>query len=150
MTEFRRDIPPGWMPGLADYPFKLYLDKLKMWYRLYDGADETVGPLVAGRLQGRAHQLALKFRLARPDGSMDVGDSALIRLPVDEVRDPNDPNIILQHALPSGIQALCTKLRDAFGIQDQDYISAALNKFFSLRQGRRTQQEYAVDFEESY
>ena len=50
----------------------------------------------AGRLYGRAMpcfssscQLeSFWLRVPRPDGSFDVGDSALVRLPVDEVRDP--------------------------------------------------------------
>eukprot|EP00439_Symbiodinium_sp_Y106_P034604 s9054_g4.t1 len=41
---------------------------------------------------------------------MDVGSDALVRLPVDEVRDPSDPNIVVQRAIPSGVQALCKAL----------------------------------------
>ena len=28
-----------------DYPLKLYLERVKMWYRIYEGPDESVGPL---------------------------------------------------------------------------------------------------------
>ena len=88
LTEYRRDVPPGWQPALPDYPLRLYFDKLTLRYRVYDGPDECVGPLVAGRLHGRAHRIALQLRVPRPDGTFDQGDSALVRLAVDEVRDP--------------------------------------------------------------
>ncbi|CAJ1350756.1 unnamed protein product, partial [Effrenium voratum] len=65
-------------------PFKLFFERLRMWYRLYDGADETVGPLVAGRLQGRAQKIALGLRLVVPMGNYDVGDAALVKISVDE------------------------------------------------------------------
>ena len=91
LQEYRKDVPPGWSPGLPDYPLRLYFEKVKLWYRCFDGTDESVGPLLAGRLQGRAQKIALGLRLVRPDGQYDVGDSALVRLTVDEVRDPMDP-----------------------------------------------------------
>ena len=48
-----------------------------------------MGPVIAGRLYGRAHRIAMQLRVPRPDGNVDQGDAALVRLPVDEVRDPN-------------------------------------------------------------
>ena len=97
LSEYRKDVPPGWMPGIPDYSLRLYLDRVRMWYRLYDGPDETVGPLLAGRLGGRAQKIALSLRLPDPHGNVDVGDAALVRLAVDEVRDPNNPAMIIQH-----------------------------------------------------
>ena len=49
LTEYRREVPPGWGPGIQDYPLKSYVEKLRLWYRVFDGADEIIGPLVAGR-----------------------------------------------------------------------------------------------------
>lgn len=46
LTEYRRDVPPGWGPGLPDYPLRSYFEKLRLWYRVFEGADEVVGPLV--------------------------------------------------------------------------------------------------------
>ena len=69
LQEYRKDVPPGWIPGMADYPLRLYLERVKMWYRLYDGPDETVGPLIAGRLGGRAQKIALSLRLVDPHGN---------------------------------------------------------------------------------
>ena len=45
LDEYRRDVPPGWEPGQPRYSLKQYLERIKMWYRLYDGPDENVGPL---------------------------------------------------------------------------------------------------------
>ena len=147
LHEYRRDVPPGWGPNLPDYPLKTFFERLKMWYRLYDGPDETVGPLVAGRLTGKAQKLALSLRLPRPDGQVDIGSDALVRLPVDEVRDPANPQVILQHHIVSGIQALCDKLRETFGHTDQEMASRSLESLFELRRGKLSLQEYAVEFD---
>ena len=147
LHEYRRDVPPGWGPNIPDYPLKTYFDRLKMWYRLYDGPDETVGPLVAGRLVGRAQKLALQLRLPRPDGQVDVGSDALVRLSVEEVRDPSNPSVILQQSIISGIQALCNKLRETFGNTEQELASRSLEAFFEIRRGKMTLQEYAVEFD---
>ncbi|CAJ1334047.1 unnamed protein product, partial [Effrenium voratum] len=136
LTECRKDVPPGWSPGNPDYPLRLFFEKLKLWYRIYDGPDESVGPLVAGRLGGRAQKIALSLRLPRPDGQTDVGDAALVRLSVDEVRDPANPMVVLQNHVPSDIQALATALREAFGQSDQELTTQALEQFFELRRGK--------------
>ena len=150
LQEYRKDTPPGWSPGLPDYPLRLYFEKVKLWYRCYEGTDESVGPMLAGRLQGRAQKIALGLRLVRPDGQYDVGDSALVRLTVDEVRDPMDPTQILQHHIPSGVQALATALRDAFGQSDQELTTSSLEAFFGLKRGRLSLQEYAAEWELRY
>ena len=147
LHEFRRDIPPGWAPGLPDYPLKLFFDRLKLWYQVYDGDDTMVGPLVAGRLQGKAQRLGLTLRLPRPDGNVDVGGEALSRLAVEEVRDPANPDIILQAHIPSGIQALCNALKDAFGVSDQEMVSKSLEDFFEFRRGKLSFQEYAIEWD---
>ena len=99
LQEYRRDIPPGWIPGDASYPLRTYFDKLKLWYRIANVEDEAIGPLVAGRLYGRASTIAMSLRVPRPDGTFDVGDAALVRLAVDEVRDPAT-NVIIQNHIP--------------------------------------------------
>ena len=43
---------------------------------------------MAGRLQGKAQRRGMQLRLPRPDGGVDVGSEALVRLSVEEVRDP--------------------------------------------------------------
>ena len=145
LGEFRKDVPPGWAPGDPTYPLKLYMERLRMWYRTYDGMDETVGPLVAGRLQGRAQAIAHSLRLPNPHGRVDVGDAALVRLSVEEVRDPMNGQII-QHAIPSGVQALCNALKEAFGDAEQVQATRSLEIFFDMKRGRLSLQEFAVEW----
>ena len=146
LQEFRRDIPPGWTPGDSAYPLRLYFDKLKLWYRICNLDDEIIGPLIAGRLYGRAAKIALNLRVPRPDGGFDTGDAALARLSVDEVRDPQSGNIIQSH-IPSGVQYLTSALKAAFGQQDQDLATQALEKFFNISRNKMTLAEYSVEFE---
>ena len=89
----------------------------------------------------------MQLRLARPDGTMDVGSDALVRLPVDEVRDPSDPNIVVQRAIPSGVQALCKALPDAFGLSDHEMVSRSIEDFFEFRRGKMTFQEYSTEWD---
>ena len=129
-----------------DYPLKLYLERVKMWYRIYEGPDESVGPLLAGRLRGRAQQIALTLRLPDPHGGVDIGDSALVRLSVDEVRDPVNGQVI-QQAIPSGVQALLAALRAAFGEADQLRATRAMEVFFEFKRGRMALPEWSVQWQ---
>ena len=100
----------GWDPAMAaSYPLKTYLERVKVWYRLWDGPGGSVGPLLAGRLRGRAQAIAMNLRLPTPHGGMDIGDAALIRLPVDRVEGPPTGEV-MQHPIPSGAQALLSAL----------------------------------------
>ena len=150
LEEYRKDVPPGWDPThAATYPLKVYMDKVRMWYRLWDGPDESVGPMLAGRLRGRAQSIALQIRLPTPNGDIDVGDAALIRLSVDEVRDPTTGEI-LQHPQPSGVQALMTALRSAFGEAEQLQATKSLEVFFEFKRGRLSLAEWSVQWQLNY
>ena len=146
LEEYRKDIPPGWEPNLVNYPLKLYMERVQLWYRVYEGADESVGPLLAGRLRGRAQQIALGLRLPEPNGHIDTGDAALVRLSVDEVRDPSS-GIIIQQAIPSGVQALMSALRAAFGEADQLQATRALETFLEFKRQRMTLPERSVQWQ---
>ncbi|CAE7420861.1 RE2 [Symbiodinium natans] len=147
LHEFRKDVPPGWAPGIPDYPLRLFFERLKLWYSVYDGDDTMVGPLVAGRLQGKAQRLGMQLRLPRPDGGVDVGSDALVRLSIEEVRDPYNPSVVLQQHCPSGVQALCNSLRAAFGVSDQEMVSRSIEDFMEFRRGKLSFSEYAVEWE---
>ena len=146
LQEYRRDIPPGWTPGNPGYPLKEYFEKLRLWYRVCGLEDELIGPMIAGRLYGRASKVAMALRVRRPDGAYDVGDAALVRLAVDEVVYPNTGQVIQAH-IPSGVQHLVQALRNAFGQQDHDMATQALERFFSLTRGKMSLAEYAVEFD---
>ena len=66
LDEYTRATPPGWRPGLDWYPLRLYLDKLKMWYRIQEYNEPELGPIVVGRLKGGALRLALALRVPTP------------------------------------------------------------------------------------
>ncbi|CAK9084871.1 1-alkyl-2-acetylglycerophosphocholine esterase [Durusdinium trenchii] len=146
LQEYRRDVPPGWQPGDPSYPLRSYFEKMRLWYRVSNVEDESVGPLLAGRLYGRAAKVAMTLKIPRPDGRFDTGDAALARLSVDEVLDPTT-GAVIQQAIPSGVQFLVDALRRAFGQQDQDLATEALEKFFSLQRGKLSLAEYAVEFD---
>lgn len=65
LQEFRRDVPPGWSPGDPQYPLKMYLDKLQLSHNPRTVKDEVVGPLISGRLHGRAAKVAMTLRIPR-------------------------------------------------------------------------------------
>ena len=90
--------------------------------------------------------IAMTLRVPRPDGLVDVGDAALVRLAVDEVLDPQTGAVLQQH-IPSGVQHLITALRQAFGVQDHDLATQSLERFFGLTRGRMSLAEYNVEFE---
>eukprot|EP00435_Cladocopium_sp_Y103_P000209 s1993_g1.t1 len=146
LQEYRRDIPPGWAPGNPSYSLREYFEKLRLWYRICGLEDEHIGPMVAGRLYGRAAKVAMALRVRRPDGAYDVGDAALVRLAVDEVVDPTTGQVIQAH-IPSGVQHLVQALRNVFGQQDHDMATQALERFFSLTRGKMSLAEYAVEFD---
>ena len=149
LDEYRKDVPPGWEPGNPRYPLKQFLERVKMWYRLYDGPDENVGPLLAGRLRGRAQQIAMTLRLPDPTGHVDVGDAALVRLSVDEFHDPVS-GVLVQAAIPSGVQALLHALKSAFGEAEQLQATRALEQFFEFKRGKLPIPEWSVQWELNY
>ncbi|CAE7220811.1 unnamed protein product, partial [Symbiodinium sp. CCMP2456] len=124
LHEFRREVPPGWAPGIPDYPLRTYFE-----------------------LQGKAQRLGMQLRLPRPDGTIDVASDALVRLSVEEVRDPMDPGTVIQQAIPSGVQALCNALRDAFGLSDQELVSKAIEEFFEFKRGKLSLAEYSIEWD---
>ena len=154
LNEYRRDVAPGWIPGDPNYSLRSYLEKLRLWYRVYSGEDEVVGPLIAGRLHGAAHRIACQLKVPRPPppngpGGYDQGDSALARLSVEQVQDPVTGEILMEH-IPSGIQHLMNALKEAFGQQDQDLATRSLDRFFLLVRGRGSLAEYSVEFDTRY
>ena len=91
----------------------------------------------------------MNLRLPTPHGGMDIGDAALIRLPVDRVEDPTTGEVI-QHEIPSGAQALLSALRAAFGEAEQLMATKALETFFEFRRGRLTLPEWSVQWQLNY
>ena len=68
MEDYTKSCPPGWQPYMHNYPLKLYKERLSLWLRITDVAEEKLGPIVLGRIKGSAYRLIMKIRLPRqPD-----------------------------------------------------------------------------------
>ena len=77
LEQYNRSVPPGWRPGILHYPFRRFIERLRLWYRQTDLDVSQCGPAVAGRLAGRPFSLAMALRVVRQDGTELRGDAAL-------------------------------------------------------------------------
>ena len=145
LDEFTKGCPPGWSPHLVQYPLKLYREKLRLWLRTTDVAEEAVGPTIVGRLKGAAYRLALKVRVPRQDGRTLVGDEALCALREPAQYDPTTGAELLP-GTQSGLQKFLELLEESFGEEEQDVQAASLDRFFNLWRGNSSLLEYCTAF----
>ena len=73
LQEYNPHTPPGWKPGLKNYPFRKYIQKMQLWNAIKACTNDQVGPLVAGRLCGSAFQIAMHLRITRSTGDVLLG-----------------------------------------------------------------------------
>ena len=85
---YTKMTPPGWRPGMAHYPFRRFMERLRLWYRMTDLDASQVGPAVAGRLQGKPFNVAIGMRFVSDTGVELVGDEALAYAGAPQVVDP--------------------------------------------------------------
>ena len=62
LQSFSKSAPPGWRSGLPKYPYRLYIQLLKLWWRQTDITEGAAGPTIAGRYKGTAFQVELKIQ----------------------------------------------------------------------------------------
>ena len=62
---------------MPHYPFRRYMERLRLWYRQTELDVGTIGPAVAARLQGRPFNLAMSLAFQNRDGAQLRGDEAL-------------------------------------------------------------------------
>ena len=82
IDESTANVPPGWQPGLDWYPFRLYVEKIKIWYQTTEWADDKLGPVIAQRLKDGALRVALTLKLQMPiaeGGNIVTGGAAWFR-----------------------------------------------------------------------
>ena len=125
LDEFTKSTPPGWRPGLAKYPYRKYLQKLKLWWRQTDLSESQCGPAIAGRLQGGPFQIANRLRQTRVDlitlVSRDfLGDELLAQPSNEEVKDPSTGTVLVP-AQAAGASILVERLTADFGVHDDDH-----------------------------
>ena len=91
----------------------------------------------------------------RPDGAYGTGDAALVRLSTEEFRDPIDANVVLQHAIPSRVQALCNSLTASETASDtvmrsiEEQTTRALVAILPVPQAQPFNTEWSLRYEEA-
>ena len=59
LDEYTKLTPPGWSPGMTNYPLRLYFEKLRLWLRLTDVQERSkLGTMLAGRSEEQHTELS--------------------------------------------------------------------------------------------
>eukprot|EP00959_Pyramimonas_sp_CCMP1952_P301564 6309377-Pyramimonas_sp.AAC.1 len=148
LPEFTRYVPPGWKPGLPEYTFKNFLERLHLWWRITPITDEEAGPLVASRLLDQAFEVAMHMRVDR-NGQIYTGDAALALAKTDAVLDPHDGSVVVPEN-PAGVVHLIQRLKEAFEVHDQDKQGEILDRFWDTRRGSSSLQDFLLRFKQRY
>ena len=148
LDESTRNVPPGWKPGLDWYPYRLYVEKVRVWHRTAEFNEEELGPILTQRLEGGALRVALTLRVPLPPqegGGFVTGDAALVRPTVAAIIDPQT-GAVIQEAILSGAHQLLRRLQERYGLDAQDRVVVCLDALFDFRRGRLPLQEYLNEF----
>ena len=148
LESFNRSVPPGWRPYQPHYPYRRYLERLRLWYRQTDLGVGQLGPAVAARLQGRPFNLAMALQVMTQQGTLLRGDAALGYEGEDAVLGGGG-NIIVQ-ATEYGLQQLLRELTRRYGADEQQTVGAAIDTFLDLRRGRMSLLEYIAEHDYTF
>ena len=148
LDQFTKTTPPGWRPGITHYPFRRYIERMKLWCRTTDMDASQQGPAVAGRLSGRPFNLAMGLRVTDQAGQEHGGDEALA-FPGEPAQQDYAGNII-SPATPNGLQTLIRLLIRWYGEDDDTTVGNTLDTFFDLRRGKMSLVEYVAEHEFAY
>ena len=118
LESYTKTSPPGWKVGTPKYTFSRFLERLRLWYRQTDLLPESLGPAVAGRLQGRLFDTALGLKFTLANGTRLVGDEALAYPGAYAVFDLNTGAVVTP-AEDNGLQRLLRILTQQHGADDQ-------------------------------
>ena len=132
LHEFNRTTPPGWKPGNDAYPFRLFITRMMLWWRITTLSEEEAGPMVASRLQGMPFTIATTLKIER-HGITLVGDAALA-LAGDQA-----------NGELSSLGHLLRRLVADYQSHDQDYAGIVIDRFFDLRRGNRPRPDHLVE-----
>ena len=141
LESYTKSVPPGWRVGAPKYTFRRFLERLRLWYRQTHQSPESLGPAVAGRLQGRLFDTALGLKFTLPNGNMLIGDEALAFLGADAILDPGTGAVQVP-AEDNGLQRLLRVLTAQYGADDQRQITGIIDQYDDLRQGRMSLLDY--------
>ena len=149
LDQYTKSTPPGWKPGMVHYPFRRFMERLKLWYRQTDLAATALGPAVAGRLAGRPFNLALALRFTVASTGVELRGDEALAFPGEEAGFDQNTG----QATPktdSGLQQLLAVLSPIYSTDAQQNASETLDTFFDLRRGRMTLLEYLNEHDYTY
>ena len=145
LMQFTTSCPPGREPHITHYPLRLYLEKIRLWWRLTDLRSDQIGPAVAGRLAGCPFNIAMAVQVPDANGNILTGDTALSYegSPADEVNGIPHTDI--------GLRVLLRALQRAYGAEDQAVHTSVMDQFEALRRtSQMTLLEYLSEFSCQY
>jgi hypothetical protein len=133
--------PPGWQPGMKNYAFRRYQERLRLWNRITTLQAIQVGPSITGRLKGRPYNIAMKLRHTDHLGQVLEGDEALAYTGPD-----GDPGLGIPAAV-SGSNKLLSVLTAAYGQRAQHATSQSADDYFGLTRDQHSLHELLVEEE---
>ena len=145
LESFNRSVPPGWKPYQQHYPYRRWLERLRLWYRQTDLDATQSGPAVASRLTGRPFNIAMATQITTQLGTVLRGDAALAHEGEGAQYDGN--GVLLQAATEGGLQTLLRELTRRYGADAQQLAGASIDTFLELRRGRLPLLEYITEHE---
>ena len=159
LDAFTRSTPPGWRAGVKKYPYKRYLQLMRLWWRQTDVEEPKAGIVIAGRLRGAAFQFALGLSANRyippdadtgwPGGFRDLtGDELLCQPSYEAFTDPASGVDV--PAGKSGAGVLLDALGAEYGVSAQEGVLAALDTFFDCTRGQNTMETYISMYEMAF
>eukprot|EP00971_Amphidinium_carterae_P348018 6490274-Amphidinium_carterae.1 len=141
----KKDVPPGWRPGLRHYTFQRYIERVRLWRRTTDMKAHQQGPALASRLEGRPFDLALGLSIVNEEGRTLVGDEALAYegLAAQAAGD-GQPAV---NAIADGATQLLRELERVYAADAQQHMTSAIDQFLDLRRGRLPLLDFLSEFE---
>ena len=153
LKQYTKDVPPGFRPGA--YPVAEYSELLKVWSILTTLEAGRIGAAIFSRLEAGALDIARRLHITRMDPTTYMltdyyGIDAVSLLDSAEIIDPNDVNVVLFDAQPSGARQLVNALQTQYALEDQDRQWISLEDFFELQGNGNDFFEYDQLFESRY
>ena len=145
LESFTRGVPPGWRPYLAHYPYRRWLERLRLWFRQTDLDATQQGPSVAARLTGRPFNIAMALQVTTQAGRLLRGDDALAH--EGEAAQFDAAGNVIAAATEYGLQLLLRELGRHYGADAQQEAGQTIDQFLELRRGRLSLLEYLTEHE---
>ena len=148
LDQYTQTTPPGWKPFLTHYPFRRFVERLRLWYRLTNLEIAQIGTAVAGRLQGRPFNIAMSLTVVAHTGVRLVGDEALSYEGQDAGVDPQTGQPTPAHE--NGLQQLLRLLTRWYGADQDQNTTEVIDQFIDLRRGRLSLLDYLNEHQFTY